>query len=365
MSDEPLSLVCDLDRGDGRSVLSILFNGWDSIEVPYEHELLRYFTQNEARVLRGLCREFKEAVDVTPFETTELFNTVRFNFRGWSESFPAAQRLDIYSPDSELQSVAESGALSHLKYLTVTPSYGYGMPPSSLHHLSVALSHMTSLRELTLYDLCEMDAATVHQLAAALPSSLLELSLGGNHIDDAGAAALAAAGLPSSLLHLGLAHNMIGTAGATALAAALPPSLLTLSLRYNRIDDAGAAALAAGLPPVLRILDLKDNEIGDAGATALAAALPRLVNLTDLKLTGNEIGEVGMCALAATLPSSLVQLKIGWNHMIGNASADALAAVVPRLHALTRVSFRATHIDSEHEALIRAAAPAGCTVKSK
>ena len=362
MSDELLSLVCDLDRGDGWSVLSILFNGWDS--EGYTHELLRYFTQNEARVLRSLCREFKEAVEVTPFETTELFNTVQLNCRGWSESFPAAQRLEIYSPDySEFKSVAESDTLSHLKYLTVRPSYGISR--SSLHNLSVALTHMPNLLELVLYDIGKLDAAAVRQLATALPSSLLELSLSQNDIDDAGATALAAAGLPPSLLWLGLASNRIGDVGAVALAAALPPSLLTLSLRYNQIDDTGAAALAAALPPVLRILELKDNKIGDVGATALAAALPRLSSLTDLKLTSNKIGDVGICALAATLPPSLVQLKIGLNHMIGNASAIALAAAVPHLPALKRVSFRATRIDSMHEALIRVAAVPGCTVTSR
>jgi len=49
------------------SILSILWNGWDSIDG-YEHSLLRFFTMHEARELRLVCREVKDAVDIAPFD---------------------------------------------------------------------------------------------------------------------------------------------------------------------------------------------------------------------------------------------------------------------------------------------------------
>jgi len=70
------------------SVLSILRNGHDRIDEPFVHPLLQYFTTKEATILRAVCSELKDAVEVTSWDDRET--VIKRVMVAWKESFPCA-----------------------------------------------------------------------------------------------------------------------------------------------------------------------------------------------------------------------------------------------------------------------------------
>ena len=55
--------------------------------------------------------------------------------------------------------------------------------------------------------------------------------------------------------------------------------------------------------PHRKELDLASNQIGDAGAEKMAAAMPSMARLEKLTLFENKIGDAGAEKIAAALPS--------------------------------------------------------------
>jgi hypothetical protein len=70
------------------SVLSILRNGHDRIDESFVHGLLQYFTTKEATIIRSVCSELKDAVEVTSWDDRET--VIKRSMTAWKESFPCA-----------------------------------------------------------------------------------------------------------------------------------------------------------------------------------------------------------------------------------------------------------------------------------
>jgi len=73
-STNPVEVEVGLTRRrphEDTSILTVLRNGFDRTDELYEHFIARFFTTKEARELRLVCQEFKDAVEVHPFTDTE------------------------------------------------------------------------------------------------------------------------------------------------------------------------------------------------------------------------------------------------------------------------------------------------------
>ena len=76
------------DRDYGTTVLSVLAGAHSVGEG-----VLGFFDTREARALRLVCSEFREAVAVVPW--ADLGTRIRGNVRGWRASFPRATKANI------------------------------------------------------------------------------------------------------------------------------------------------------------------------------------------------------------------------------------------------------------------------------
>jgi len=94
-----IGLTCATD--EYWSILSTVRNGYDSIVTKYTHPILRFFTTAEARVLRTVCTEFLDAVEITPVadSKTHIGRTdtpTRLCLERWHASFPNAQAASVH-----------------------------------------------------------------------------------------------------------------------------------------------------------------------------------------------------------------------------------------------------------------------------
>jgi Ran GTPase-activating protein (RanGAP) involved in mRNA processing and transport len=200
---------------------------------------------------------------------------------------------------------------------------GPGAPLYGLEHVTNALLHHLSLRDLGLSK-CGLNAACFAALAACLPTllALERLDVSVNLINGVKMAPLAAAlaqclalrhlSLHSSpelnnyclnlLLHSGCVRRLesldvsscglhchnADAAAAFAAELALSPELRELNLSRNRLGDAFAALLAQTLPATrLESLDLAEGALSDGCGPALATALAAWPGLQQLRLAGN------------------------------------------------------------------------------
>ena len=95
-NEEIITLTCEttIYPLNDRSVLSILANGWDTIEYEYEHGILKYLTLEEALIFRTLSRECLDAVNIAPFSNDG--NDLKWNkeipgtecVERWGDCFP-------------------------------------------------------------------------------------------------------------------------------------------------------------------------------------------------------------------------------------------------------------------------------------
>lgn len=162
-----------------------------------------------------------------------------------------------------------------------------------------------------------LSAEACRALRAALrdgPSSLLELSLGGNPLGPAGLATLRLA--LGSVSYLRLPKVAAGPAGAAEVARALrsPPRcrLASLDLSGNPLSAEGARSLGEALPkcPTLRELQLEATGLEATGARELVerAAAGGGCTVETLGLRGNGLGPAGAEALAASLSAAFGSL---------------------------------------------------------
>ena len=97
ITEEPISLVCDAERGDGRSIISTLRNGIDSIVESFTHHLFQYFTKADMGELNLVCKEMHESA--TTYE--ELHG---FAMPDWYEGYTrSGQPITIYTIKGEQQ----------------------------------------------------------------------------------------------------------------------------------------------------------------------------------------------------------------------------------------------------------------------
>jgi hypothetical protein len=95
IADEPISLVCDAERGDGRSIISTLRNGIDSIVESFTHHLFQYFTKADMSELNLVCKEMHESA--TTYE--ELHG---FAMPDWYEGYTrSGQPITIYAIEGQ------------------------------------------------------------------------------------------------------------------------------------------------------------------------------------------------------------------------------------------------------------------------
>jgi len=140
---EELHLVCQDD--EIWSILSILRNGYDRIDKKFIHSLLKYFTTKEATVLRSICKEFKDAVEVTLWD--DLKTPIKGSIVDWKTSFPAAKSARVESnltlQNSDFMHFSSIQKLTLVKCTTIT---------------AYALQHVPTLKQLKIYycpHLCE------------------------------------------------------------------------------------------------------------------------------------------------------------------------------------------------------------------
>lgn len=279
-AEEVVHLVCR-EGVEDHSILSTLRNGWDSIIGDFEHALLRFFTMEEAAVLRLLCREFEDAVSITPFRVLRRVVQER-HLPGWLTAFPNAGVQEV---------ILVGTSISRLDATA----------------LAAALPSMAALRTLNLNQ-CYIGAAGMSTIAGAFPSM-------------------------TALTTLDAGSNALNNSGAEVLAKALPDltALKTLSLSSNLFDDTAAVDFAMELPSLraLASLCLRRNFIGDVGIQWLFAALPRCGALASLDLSGNSFEDEGARAIAVALPSmaALTSLNVAWNYITDAGEAALVAAV--------------------------------------
>jgi hypothetical protein len=95
IAEEPISLVCDAERGDGRSIISTLRNGIDSIVESFTHHLFQYFTKADMDELNLVCKEMHESA--TTYE--ELHG---FAIPDWYEGYTrSGEPITIYTIEGE------------------------------------------------------------------------------------------------------------------------------------------------------------------------------------------------------------------------------------------------------------------------
>ena len=152
-----------------------------------------------------------------------------------------------------------------------------------------------------------------------------------------------------SLLTLNLKENCLGPAGIRHLRA-LPTGLIDLDVGCNHLGTRGAMELGTmvgGLESLKR-LSIYDNEIGGAGAYALLCynSSPRWPNLEVLDISNNRIGAAGVSALetAATLWPQLRELYMGVN-MIGARECEVVVRIAPTWRRLTMLDLSGNALD--------------------
>jgi hypothetical protein len=135
-----IELTCD--ETTDWSILSTVRNGCDSIEVPYEHPILRFFTTKEARELRLVCSEFLDAVEITPWNDTETrivnssdytFTCVTDELERWRECFPAAIGAKVR--DNSYLRNDDFIFFAGLQFLNI--SYCWGYDDAAFKHLQM------------------------------------------------------------------------------------------------------------------------------------------------------------------------------------------------------------------------------------
>lgn len=378
--------------GLDRSILSVLLAGSDSIDVPYEHPLIRFFTFVEANELRAVHAELVVAISVTRFSGGSGYfprKSLRGSVTSWRACFPAATSLWLGSPRAleDALACARTGALVDLDTLAIAGYRGfdddlyamedYRLDDAGACSLASTLPHFAALTKLDFLG-SAIGEAGARALSAALPSLrvLATLILDGNSVADAGVHALAAV-LPNlpSLVYLDLRRNSFGVEGARSLAAALcssgssqaAPPLTYLNVAYNPIGKAsGAQDLAAVLLCLnaLKTLDLFGIDLDVLGAAHIATALPSLTALEEMLLGSNPLGEEGVDALAASLPALSMKTLEVCGCSLGNAGAAALARYLPRFRALESLDCSYNAIGNFGNSLLAASLCGVPTLKS-
>ena len=153
----------------------------------------------------------------------------------------------------------------------------------------------------------------------------------------------------------------LGDAALTLLAGALPPTLEELTMNGTGCGDPGMVAIAAKLPALTGLQSFAcayNTDVGQVGWAALGAALPRLPALSELTLHNcSGMGDGGVAALVIGLPEAAALSDLDLEDCgVGDAGAEALAAVLPRCFALEGVNLMFNEYRAATRALLDEAA---------
>lgn len=140
-------------------------------------------------------------------------------------------------------------------------------------------------------------------------------------------------------------------------------ALRSVEITWNReaFGAGSAAALAHGVCQLTRLTRLKLRcALGAAGAKQLVEGLACMHGMRDLSLSDTGIGAAAMVSLAPVLGALgvLSRLDLGGNR-IRNDGAAALAAVLPRMHALRELSLRGCDLSAAAKQAVVRSAPEG------
>jgi Ran GTPase-activating protein (RanGAP) involved in mRNA processing and transport len=230
-----------------------------------------------------------------------------------------------------------------------------------------ALLRMRALKTLDLSHMT-LDADDMKTLAPVFTKlhALQRLSLNGNAIGLSGAAELASSVSSSSLEWLQLEHTGIGAEGLNMLTRLIlrqNRTLTWLSLENCQLGTRGAAVVAAVIGELKQLheLNIARNGLGDSGCSEILAALSwnsvrklwlgsnaltstalqhfRGQHMQLLDLSANAFSTDCSAPLAAALHQmpALRILQLNGNDMLGDAGAEAVAAVFDALPSLSNV----------------------------
>ena len=172
--------------------------------------------------------------------------------------------------------------------------------------------------------------------------------------------------------------NLPDMSGLNALADAsrVNGGLTSVDVRRNNIAGDGAVQLAAAVLRNLKIemfneipikemradsfteLDLKEKHVGVEGGLVVADLIPVMGGLTALDLSSNSLKDEGVSAVCKAIQTNketklaLLNFK---NNGIGPSGANAVAAMVAVIGALTRVDVRHNNITGDGAAQLSAA----------
>jgi hypothetical protein len=110
VDDDELICLTRQNYAEGTSIMTIVSSDHDRIDELFVHMILRHFTAKEARELRLVCREFRDNVDVTPFNdlTSPIgcrYTPIQASLALWHMCFPKAiaanvsYRVDLVDAD--------------------------------------------------------------------------------------------------------------------------------------------------------------------------------------------------------------------------------------------------------------------------
>lgn len=160
---------------------------------------------------------------------------------------------------------------------------------------------------------------------------------------------------------LWLQQNEITAHGAAIIADGLRDNttLEALELSGNSLSDKGVYHLTQVLMTnnsTLRKLYFGSNGITDQGAQYIAQLLKKNRVLTRLDLSFNEISDRGVCRIANALAhfnTTLVQLNLSWNKLLGESSVDALIEMIEHHHAFENIDISKCSLSLADKAKLR------------
>ena len=301
--DDEIGIVCTPKKD--HSILSTVRNGCDSITVKYNHSIFRFFTMAEAAPLRLVCKEFKDAISITPFKyigTRKLEPEYEISikpkqFRKWHESFLCAATFgNFYCASNNKRYINLTTnilvrMLPIMERLQIINFPRFDEVTENISKLVPVIPTMTMLKKVR-FSWCS-DAKDILKLIRVLPKSINVLDISGSYIcakdTDEWIDCLSKFDELSSL-HMRNCH--ITPPDLKKILAKLPQSITHLNFCYNKIGNEGALNLAEQIPHFENLVEISlykngITEIGQKVLYLILAKYPKLKLLltpTDYKL---------------------------------------------------------------------------------
>jgi len=280
--DVEIGLVCTPTKDS--SILSTVRNGYDSIEVEYDHPIFRFFTMAEAAPMRFVSKEYEDAISVTPFkhvgsrksdDESEICIKPK-KFRKWRESFPCAATFGKFYCASNKKSYINLTTNILTRVLPLMPRLQSIQFPrfedvtENISKLIPVIPTLTMLNEVCFA--WYSDTPDILSILKVLPKSIKILDISGSNICAGGTD-----GLVDCLSRF--------------------TELNSLHMHNCSITPSDLKKILAALPETITFLDFNFNKIGNEGTLVFAEQLHRFENLDKISLYKNGITEKGQKVL--------------------------------------------------------------------